>query len=375
MKRVSYFIAAKDSMSDLLAADLILALKEKIPNIVPIGLGGSAMERAGLQPANLSLAPQVSIGFLQELDLRHVIESIDRSQLRFAIVCGGMKCSTVLFEALTLRRIPIVFYGAPAVYAWTQDDWDIFKALKPRVLGFFPFEASVFERQGVAYQFVGNPLCDRMAKVSVDLDTFKIKQNSESWLLFKCPRDPVLCRLVFPTFWRLALSVAQQASEWTVVFNFARDFLDDALDLGGTTFAPFADQNIRGNIKLLFNMSHELTKLSDLVVSLGGTDSLEVALLEIPGIAVTTEPGVMDLAWPRFGCLTNALLNRLAMPELRLNQTDDLLQLIQQLLGDQEALIRQRQEFSELRSSMEGFAAENAAMAMTELIQRQARRI
>lgn len=369
MKRASYFIAAKDSRSDVLAADLILALKEKFPSMSPIGLGGSAMVRAGLQPYHVSAPPENSLNMLHEIDWRHVIEFIDRSQPKVVILTPGFEKTTVLLEALVLRRIPVVFYGAPAVFSWPTTQWQAFAEQHPLVLGYFPFERPLFESHQIAYRFVGNPLRDRMAKVTVDLDTFRLKKNNESWLLFKCPTDEDVFQAVFPVFWRMATSSAQQMPDWTVVFNFASDRLGAALHLGGKTFAPFMECTTRGNIKVIRDMSHELTKLSDLVVTTGGMESLEVAMMETPGISITHEIAAQESAWPRFGCLANAVLDRPVMPEVKLSQSGDLLTVINRLLSQQDDLLGQRQIFRDMRSGLEGFAAENAVLSISELLQ------
>jgi lipid A disaccharide synthetase len=352
---------------------LILALKEKFPSLSPIGLGGSAMVRAGLQPYNVSAPPENPLNMLHELDWRHVLEFIDRSQPRLVILTPGFEKTTVLLEALVLRRIPVVFYGAPAVFSWPKTQWQSFTEQRPLVLGFFPFERPLFESYGVAYRFVGNPLRDRMAKVTVDLDTFSLKKSAESWLLFKCPTEEDIFQAVFPVFWRMATSFAHQAPDWTVVFNFMSDRLATALHLGGKTFAPFMQNNTRGNIKVIRDMSHELTKLSDLVVTTGGMESLEVAMMETPGIAITHEIAAQESAWPRFGCLANAVLDQAVMPEVKLSQSGDLLTVINRLLSHQDDLLRQRQIFRDMRSNLEGFAAENAALAIIALLQQTRR--
>src|SRR5690606_37921019 len=73
-----------------------------------------------------------------------------------------------LAEQLRLRKIPVIQYVSPKLWAWgasrmarLAEDFDL-------VLGILPFEEEFFRATGVNYRFVGCPQKDRVQKVIVD---------------------------------------------------------------------------------------------------------------------------------------------------------------------------------------------------------------
>jgi lipid-A-disaccharide synthase len=63
-----------------------------------------------------------------------------------------------LAQTAAKRGIPVVFFGAPQVWAWRKERARVLAELAEEVLCFFPFEPAHFERHGGRACFVGHPL-------------------------------------------------------------------------------------------------------------------------------------------------------------------------------------------------------------------------
>ena len=168
MSRV--LVSAGDASGDAHAADLVRALSARLPGLRAVGLGGPALAAAGVE-IRVPLR-DVAVGGLVEV-LGHVPRVLAAWRTLEAAAREGPADLAVLVDApdlnlplaRRLRRsgIPILYYVAPQVWAWRRGRIRTLARRVDRLAVIFPFEVDVFAGSGLAVDFVGHPLVDRMA--------------------------------------------------------------------------------------------------------------------------------------------------------------------------------------------------------------------
>jgi lipid-A-disaccharide synthase len=170
-------VSAGDASGDGHAAELVRALAARVPGLRATGLGGPALTAAGVE-IRVPLR-DVAVGGLVEV-VGHVPRVLAAWRTLEAAAREGPADLAVLVDApdlnlplaRRLRRagIPILYYVAPQVWAWRRGRIRTLARRVDRLAVIFPFEVEVFAGSGLAVDFVGHPLVDRMAAVAARLD-------------------------------------------------------------------------------------------------------------------------------------------------------------------------------------------------------------
>lgn len=161
------FIVAGDPSGDIHAARLMSALAALEPSATFSGIGGPAMERAGLQPL-VPFAPMNVSGFWE------VARHYRTLQTAFKTVCDHcMHTHYDLFipvdypgfniplaHRLRKRGVPVFWYIAPQLWAWGQWRARRFTAALDRLFVVLPFEVEFFRRYGIDAEYYGHPFLD-----------------------------------------------------------------------------------------------------------------------------------------------------------------------------------------------------------------------
>lgn len=170
----SYFISAGEHSGDLLGADLVLALRERLGRFSSFGIAGSAMINAGVDPiAHVSEFSVMGITDvvrkIPELKLleSRVLSWIEQVNPKFAILIDNPGFHIRLAEQLKMRGIPVIQYVAPKLWAWGEGRIDRVRSAFDYILGILPFEEDFFKERGVNYEYVGSPQKDRIDKVII----------------------------------------------------------------------------------------------------------------------------------------------------------------------------------------------------------------
>jgi len=162
-------LVAGEASGDNLGAGLIEALRARRPHLVFEGIAGPRMRAAGCTPwADAErLAVMGLVEVLKHLpDLMKLRREIEAKTLasRPALFIGidAPEFNLSLAARLKRRGLPTVQYVSPQVWAWRQGRVAEMAATLDLVLCLLPFEKRFYDGHGLAAEFVGHPLADRL---------------------------------------------------------------------------------------------------------------------------------------------------------------------------------------------------------------------
>jgi lipid-A-disaccharide synthase len=162
------FISAGEESGDLHGAALARALRQRIPGVRLLGLGGARMRAEGVEL--LAGLDQLAVmGFVEVLrhlpfflDLRErVFEALAREKVGLVIPIDYPGFNLRLAERAHANRVPVLYYIAPQVWAWHKSRVHDLARDADQVAVVLPFEEPFLRQAGVPATFVGHPLLDR----------------------------------------------------------------------------------------------------------------------------------------------------------------------------------------------------------------------
>ncbi len=179
-------LVAVEPSADAIGAKLYVKLKQMYPDAHFTGCGGQAMVAAGFTGA-FSIEGFAVMGFT---DVAKVLPQAYKRAAQLATIAATDKTDLVVFidgwffSRLTAERMrkkspptKLVKYVAPQVWASRPQRVDFVRDNFDLVLALLPFEPPIFEAQGIACQFVGNPTFEQMRQAVKDPDGFRQRHD------------------------------------------------------------------------------------------------------------------------------------------------------------------------------------------------------
>ena len=159
-------ISAAEPSGDRLAADLVVALRERV-ELEALGLAGPAMRAAGVEAVargeQLGVMGLVEvIGVIPEaLRIRDaLVERLDGVDL--LVVVDAPDFNLPLARKARARGVPVLFYVSPQVWAWRKGRAKEIAELAECVICLLPFEPAFYEAHGGEALFLGHPVAERV---------------------------------------------------------------------------------------------------------------------------------------------------------------------------------------------------------------------
>lgn len=220
--RTTVLLSAGESSGDLHGARLAGRLRDRIPGVRLVGLGGSRMERAGVELlADLDTLAVMGfaevVGSLPSL-LRvrwRVWRFLDTERVDLVVPIDYPGFNLALACRARDAGVPCLYYIAPQVWAWRRRRARRLAECADRVCVVLPFEEELLREHGADAHFVGHPLMDEAAAggipVADDVESGEDPGSETS------PGEPVLG--LFPG------SRAQEVGRMLPVFRDAADRL------------------------------------------------------------------------------------------------------------------------------------------------------
>jgi lipid-A-disaccharide synthase len=279
------FVSTADASGDLHAAALLQALRWKKPELEVFGLGGPALEKAGLEP--VARQSELAVAGLVE-----VVSSLPRIlgaywNLRAAIrtrqpdlVCLVDSPDLNLPLAAVARRagVPVLYYIVPQVWAWRPGRLRTLARRVDRAAVIFPAEEALLREAGVAVTYVGHPLVERLAQFR---RTFRSREFANSVGLD--PERPVIGLLPGSRRNELELNLPIML-EAAGIAREALPELQRVLILAPTLEGLPLD--LPPDVRVASGRPHEAMAASTCLLSAAGTATIEATILGIPFVVV-----------------------------------------------------------------------------------------
>ena len=372
-------IVAGEASGDLLGSQLILALREHLPALNVVGIGGPRMEAAGMD-VWFPLEKLAVRGYFEVL--RHYFEIVGiRRKLRRRLfktrpdVFIGIDAPDFnldLERGLKARGIPTVHYVSPAIWMWRRERLGKIKRAVSRMLTLFPFEEEIYRDAGVDVAFVGHPLADMLDHIPRDdaaRDQLRLPPASPVVALLPGSRQSELkymadlfirtAKLIHARLPHAVFLVPLTTRETRVMFETAL-YHNDAEELPLT---------------IMFGHAQEAMAAADVVLVASGTATLEAALLCKPMVITYKMPPATY--WllqgkgylPYYG-LPNILAREFVVPEFIQDDAtpQNLSQALLNLLADVATRDRIAARFATMSASLHRGAARQAALAVLPML-------
>jgi lipid-A-disaccharide synthase len=375
-------LVAGEASGDQLGAGLIRELKELAPGIECEGVAGAGMAGAGCRVLADSQALAV-MGLVEPLKeiprllrlRRSLVRRWTTSRPHVFVGIDSPDFNLGLEIALKSRGIPTVQYVSPSVWAWRQGRLAKIARAADKVLCLLPFEKAFYDRHGMAAEFVGHPLADRLQPGPPDCRFRQELGLSSAHVVAVLPgsRGSEVARLG-PVFVEACRRLLEREPEVAFVAPMAGEELE-------ARFRRLLEgAGIAGHFRLIDRNAGRAMAASDVVLLASGTAALEAALLGRPIVAAyRLAPLTYALAKtlrlvkvPHF-TLPNLLTDEPMVPEfLQRGATPEALcNAVHELLSDPDRRQAIAVEFAKLRDQLARGADRLAARSVLELAVRE----
>jgi len=372
-------IVAGETSGDLLGSQLIRALREHMPALRFVGIGGPRMEAAGLE-AWYPLEKLAVRGYFEVL--KHLPEILSiRRRLRRRLVSerpalfigvDAPDFNLSLEESLKRRGIPTVHYVSPAVWMWRRERLHKIKRAVTRMLTLFPFEPPYYERASIDVAFVGHPLTDILAQLprgAAARERLRLPLSAPVFALLPGSRQSELrhmAELFVDTAKRIHARIPEAFFLVPLATRETRTLFEIAMYRKEARDLP---------LSMMFGHAQEAMAAADVVLVASGTATLEAALLGKPMVITYKMPRVS--AWllkgkgylPYYG-LPNILAGEFVVPEFIQDDAtpENLEQALLNVLADRSLKAALERKFAAMAASLRHGAAEYAARAVLPLL-------
>ncbi|HEY6094446.1 MAG TPA: lipid-A-disaccharide synthase [Gallionellaceae bacterium] len=368
-------VVAGEASGDLLGSHLMEAIKQRMPNVQFVGIGGPKMQSAGLEV----LYPMEKLAVMGYIEvLRHYREIVGiRRSLRERLVANppdlfiGIDAPDFNLDlelALKQKGIPTVHYVSPSIWAWRGERIHKIKRAVAHMLTLFPFEAPLYEKAGVPVTYVGHPLADMLPEVPNRLamrEQMRIQPTQKVIALLPGSRQSEvrqLARIYIDTARLILQKIPDAQFLVPLASRETRNIFEEAIWFAEARELP---------ITLLFGHAHDAMIAADGVVVASGTASLEAALLKRPMVITYRMPKLTYWLMKRkkylpYVGLPNIIAGKFIVPELLQDDAtpENLAQALLNLIGNKKAVTELEEKFADMHATLRQRTAERAAEAI-----------
>ncbi|MEQ3657407.1 MAG: lipid-A-disaccharide synthase [Glaciecola sp.] len=370
-------IVAGEPSGDTLAAGFMAQLQKRYPDAIFEGIGGKNLKALGLH--SLFDMEELSVMGLVEVlkhlpRLLHIRKTVTQHFIDnppdIYIGVDAPDFNLGVETKLKQKGIKTVHYVSPTVWAWREKRIHKIAKATHLVLGIFPFEADIYKKYQVPYQYVGHTMAD-----SIDLEPNQQAMREQFGL---SAEDHVLAILpgsrarevdsLLPDFMATAALVKQDIPELKVMIPAANEARERQIkDL-------LVSLDTKMESIVTSSSARDVMIASNAVLLASGTATLEAMLCKKPMLVAykmskLTHMIMKRLYKPDYFSLPNILANEELVTELLQEDVnpENMASYISALLkSDNSALIAR---FTDLHRNLQLHADEQAAKAIADLIE------
>src|SRR5881409_2758585 len=168
-RRYRVLLVAGEASGDLHGADLLAALRTRLPEVEVFGIGGERLREAGM--ATVADAGEVAtVGVTEVVGRLRALVRAYRALVRRLRTEPPDLCVLIDFPEFNLRLaraakragVPVLYYIGPQVWAWRRGRVRKIARRVDRLAVVFPFEPALYAPRLPGVEFVGHPLLDRV---------------------------------------------------------------------------------------------------------------------------------------------------------------------------------------------------------------------
>jgi lipid-A-disaccharide synthase len=281
-------LVAGEASGDLHGADLLAALRARVPELEVFGLGGERLRGGGMETV-ADVGEVATVGLTEGAGRLRALVRAYRTLARRIREDPPDLCVLIDFPEFNLRLarvakragVPVLYYIGPQVWAWRRGRVRKIARRVDRMAVVFPFEPAVYAGRRTQVEFVGHPLLDRVRVTRERADTLRhhgldparrtvllLPGSRTSEIDFLLPRLLEAVRLLdasAPGRYQFPLALAHTVSP---------DQVEARVRAAGLPVSVVEDD------------TYNLIAAADLALVSSGTATLECALLECPMIIV-----------------------------------------------------------------------------------------
>jgi lipid-A-disaccharide synthase len=280
-------IVAGESSGDLYGAHMVEAMASLAPQVTFYGIGGSEMERRGVNLL-FSSSELAVVGLTEVLEKIGHIWRAWKEMKRFimdqrphlAVLIDYPGFNLRLARFLNDNAVPVLYYVSPQVWAWHAGRIKKIAKWVHKMAVILPFEVPIYQQAGVDVEFVGHPLLDILdTDLSRDEARRQLRVSPDALLIGLLPgsREREVKALLPP----LLGAVKILSSE----FPSCRFMLP----LASTVRRDLVQSCIaesHHSLEVVGGRTFEVMKAADLLLVVSGTATLEGAIAGVPMVII-----------------------------------------------------------------------------------------
>ncbi len=275
------FISSGELSADIHAGRLIQQLLAKEPTLKIFANGGDNMQAAGAELLyhinDLSFMGFVEV--IRQLPLikkifNKTLEFIDGNKIELVILVDYPGFNLRLAKALKKRRIKVIYYICPQIWAWHQSRVKQVRRNVDKVICILPFEPEWYTKHGVDAVYGGNPLMDKeLTEKGTPIPG--LTPDDQFIGLFPGSREQELENHL-DIMIASALKIQENHSDIKFVIGMAP----------GRDFAQYREKYQFEWLKWVGGQNDAIMQQADFLIMVSGTASLEAALLGTPMVII-----------------------------------------------------------------------------------------
>ena len=369
-------LVAGEASGDMHGADLVAALRARVPGVRVRGIGGVKLRQVGME----TIIDATTVATMGLVEARERLGAVWRAYRTMralvrdehpdlVILIDFAEFNLALAGVAHRHGVRVLYYISPQVWAWRRGRIRKIARRVDRLAVVFPFEASLYAEAGVRADFVGHPLLDRVRPTrdrDVTLTAHGLDPTKRLVALLPGSRSKEM-HLLLPVLAEAAARLTARGDCQCVLA--LADTLSEA-DVAGTMQGrPLPARIVAGD-------TYNLVHASDVVLVASGTATLETALLERPMVIVyrvtpLTYALARRLVSVPFIGMPNLIAGRTIVPELIQDDVtpDRVVAEATRFLDDPGYAAATRAALAEVRHALgDGGAAARAAAIAAEMM-------
>ena len=282
-------IVAGEASGDLHGSNLVKEALRLDPTVSFFGIGGPHMREAGVETL-VDSSEMAVVGLVEVLAHFGVIyrayatlkRAIRTNPPDLLILIDYPDFNMLVARVAKRAGVKVLYYISPQIWAWRTGRVKKIARLVDRMAVVFPFEVPFYEKAGVPVTFVGHPLADRVRPSMTRheaLAAFGLDPGRRVVGLFPGSRRGEIARL-FPVILESARLLKGRCPDLQFILPRASSLTD----------ADIAPQLTASGLEVVVarDRVYDVMQVCDAIVTVSGTVTLEIALMEVPMVIIYT---------------------------------------------------------------------------------------